>query len=194
MEDTEKNVVSTINYANDQKLYGSKFAGQVCFKKTYSSLAAAKRQLKLQIHKSFGCDVSFSKKVLCYTNSFGGYKYQENDIALSPFKVKNSGLVDIAGNSVIYFTSQEQSSIKESLLSKLNLIESNAELDDSVRKPLSKALTNGFHDCDLRYGFDYCLQRLAWLAGQYAISFDQSKDGFSVCHVLARDMACEAEL
>ena len=37
------------------------------------------------------------------------------------------------------------------------------------RRPVDKALSEGFHSCDRKNGDDYCKRRLAWLAGCYVV-------------------------
>lgn len=180
-------VRANLNYSNVHGLYGSRFAGQVCKSGKYSSIDSAKANMKNHIKKHFECDVVFLNSVMDYCPSFGHYKYQESDVVMSPLKVSPKGIVDVFGNVVLPIP--EQIKDKEEFQALQSEI-ANADdfSDENMRNSLQEAFKKGFHECDYKRGMKACVQRLAWLAGQYFIDAEMQSSGQLKCMVLQRDM------
>lgn len=109
----------------------------------------------------------------------------DNDIFLSPLRFDaelnvivgvDSSLPIAHDGSGIYFDP-----------SQVDIAESCSEIQ---RTALEKALRIGFHPSDIKLGADYCMRRLAWLAGCYVI--EESDESLEV-FVLASDMESEAK-
>ena len=182
-------VLAVVSYSNDTKIYGTRFAGQVCFSQSYQCIEVAKQKLPHQIRKHFSCDVSFAKQVVSYAHCFGSYEYQKEDVIFSPLKLTESGIKDSVGNVVFDTLSNGVGDAREAI-SSLKLQLSSVE-DVGLKNALEKALELGFHDCDFKKGVQYCYERLTWLAGQYLFEADMNIDGLSNCYILNKDMSEE---
>jgi hypothetical protein len=66
------------------------------------------------------------------------------------------------------------------------------ECDDRIKDALRKALSIGFHSCDMKYGSDHCMRRLAWLSGVF---YEASLAGSILpMYVLSADMETYKDL
>jgi hypothetical protein len=115
-----------------------------------------------------------------------------SDVIPSPFRYdsKEAVIQYVEGDAVIARSKNARdASAQPQFDPKLVEVE---ECDDRIKDALRKALSIGFHLCDTKYGSDYCLRRLAWLAGVF---FEASNAGAILpMYVLSTDMETAVDL
>ncbi|PHS61224.1 MAG: hypothetical protein COB09_18725 [Thalassobium sp.] len=133
---------------------------------TYYSFAEAVKDIP-EILKRQGIKrtVVINSQIMDYMYGMDMYPYQNDDRIISPFfYCEYSDTIRTVKENYCLL------SFGNGKFDKRNYIVDYAEGAARHLGNFEKAISTGFHACDMKKGQSYCKRRLAWLAGEYAIS------------------------
>ena len=127
------------------------------------------------------------QQVLAYMYGWGNEK---GDIILSPFRYTEGSIIHTKSATPVAVLVSAAAESTKFEISMVSLLDGD---DVATVNALNKAVRIGFHQCDTKKGADYCMRRLAWLAGCYYLEqfIGQEVDVFVLS---ASDMETPAEL
>ena len=150
-----------IFYSNDHNTYNRHKAGQI-YKTDYNTGGEqpSLRFIAKHAAKLAGKPVFIMDQRLSYMYGWKSYDYQDTDLILSKVhycEYSDTIRVTKENYCLVHFENGQFDQAKTDM--------DGATID--LRHYVDKALSKGFHQCDLDKGQDYCKRRLAWLIGAY---------------------------